>query len=321
MASEPPKPAESPFPPTFTGYPPPPQGAYPYLPFPAAQEASDGAGTGQAAYMMLHPVYYANPQTQPYNAAASAQAQALRPKRKQVKMACTNCANACKRCDESRPCERCIKYNTPDTCVDGQRKERKKGIKRGPYKRKNKLPAEQIPDPAAPDAEWLPGPAPPPAPPPGYVSPDAHPPLGFYPMYYPPPGFIHPPPTEDAHQAHGAAPPPPHGLPYFLPPYGHPFPYPGLFHPPPPAPVPNEQGKTNATAAPAPAAAEGTPAVGVVPAAVTAPVEKKKRKSTEGKAPKKAKRVKEAEAGPTPTPIEAPVAGEQPKETEGEHAE
>lgn len=31
-----------------------------------------------------------------------------------------------------------MKYGTADTCIDGQRKERKKGIKRGPYKRKNK---------------------------------------------------------------------------------------------------------------------------------------------------------------------------------------
>jgi hypothetical protein len=61
-----------------------------------------------------------------------------KPKRKQVKMACTNCAAACKRCDEGRPCERCQKYGIGDTCRDGQRKERKKGIKRGPYKRKNK---------------------------------------------------------------------------------------------------------------------------------------------------------------------------------------
>jgi neural Wiskott-Aldrich syndrome protein len=51
---------------------------------------------------------------------------------------CTNCAAACKRCDEARPCERCIKYGIADACVDGTRKERKKGIKRGPYKRKNK---------------------------------------------------------------------------------------------------------------------------------------------------------------------------------------
>ncbi|KAM6496523.1 hypothetical protein JOM56_006996, partial [Amanita muscaria] len=69
-----------------------------------------------------------------------------KPKRKQVKMACTNCAAACKRCDEGRPCERCQKYGIGDSCRDGQRKERKKGIKRGAYKRKDKKS----------DGEWTP---------------------------------------------------------------------------------------------------------------------------------------------------------------------
>ncbi|KAH0579409.1 hypothetical protein H2248_002270 [Termitomyces sp. 'cryptogamus'] len=190
-------------------------------------------------------------------------APAPRPKRKQSEIACTNCAHACKRCDKSRPCERCVRYKIEKTCVDTQRKERKKGIKRRPYERRKKvLATEHIPD-----AELLSGPAPPPAPP-GHVSPYAHPPPGFYPMYYPPPGFIPPPPTEDAHSSHAAALPPPHGLLYSLPPYGYPFTYPGPCHTPPPAPVPNEQRETDATAA--------APAVGVVPGAVTPPVEKKR---------------------------------------------
>ncbi|GAA5795605.1 hypothetical protein HPULCUR_000966 [Helicostylum pulchrum] len=42
---------------------------------------------------------------------------------------------ACKKCDEGRPCQRCVKYNLTETCQDSVRKERKKGIKRGPYKR------------------------------------------------------------------------------------------------------------------------------------------------------------------------------------------
>ncbi|KAI9016447.1 hypothetical protein CLU79DRAFT_706749, partial [Phycomyces nitens] len=57
-------------------------------------------------------------------------------KRKQVKNACVNCQKACKKCDDGRPCQRCIKYDLADTCVNSARKERKKGIKRGPYKRK-----------------------------------------------------------------------------------------------------------------------------------------------------------------------------------------
>lgn len=52
---------------------------------------------------------------------------AVRPKRKQVKNACSACQRACKRCDVGRPCERCIKYGMADSCRDSQRKERKKG--------------------------------------------------------------------------------------------------------------------------------------------------------------------------------------------------
>ncbi|KAI9275378.1 hypothetical protein BY458DRAFT_489189 [Sporodiniella umbellata] len=60
------------------------------------------------------------------------------PKRKQVKNACTNCQKACKKCDDARPCPRCVKYGIHDSCVNSVRKERKKGIKRGPYKRRVK---------------------------------------------------------------------------------------------------------------------------------------------------------------------------------------
>ncbi|KAI9241009.1 MAG: hypothetical protein BYD32DRAFT_105534 [Podila humilis] len=47
-----------------------------------------------------------------------------------------NCQKACKKCDEGRPCTRCVKYGLTDTCVDSTRKVRKKGVKRGPYKRR-----------------------------------------------------------------------------------------------------------------------------------------------------------------------------------------
>lgn len=63
-------------------------------------------------------------------------AQGQKPKRRQVKNACVNCQKACKKCDEGRPCSRCVKYGLTDTCVDSTRKVRKKGIKRGPYKRR-----------------------------------------------------------------------------------------------------------------------------------------------------------------------------------------
>ncbi|KAN0060332.1 hypothetical protein ACQY0O_007661 [Thecaphora frezii] len=60
----------------------------------------------------------------------------IRPKRKQVKNACVNCQKACKKCDEGRPCSRCVKYGLTDTCQDSARKERRRGVKRGPYKRR-----------------------------------------------------------------------------------------------------------------------------------------------------------------------------------------
>ncbi|KAF9954780.1 hypothetical protein BGZ72_004287 [Mortierella alpina] len=63
-----------------------------------------------------------------------------KPKRRQVKNACVNCQKACKKCDEGRPCTRCIKYGLTDTCVDSTRKVRKKGVKRGPYKRRIPAP-------------------------------------------------------------------------------------------------------------------------------------------------------------------------------------
>ncbi|PPQ78156.1 hypothetical protein CVT25_015489 [Psilocybe cyanescens] len=64
-------------------------------------------------------------------------AQHLRPKRRQVKNACTHCQKACKKCDDARPCLRCVKYGYSEECVDSQRKERKKGVKRGPYKKRD----------------------------------------------------------------------------------------------------------------------------------------------------------------------------------------
>ncbi|KAG8953919.1 hypothetical protein FRC04_000902 [Tulasnella sp. 424] len=67
----------------------------------------------------------------------------LKAKRRQVKNACTNCQKACKKCDEVRPCTRCVKYGIDKDCVDSQRKERKKGIKRGPYKKREPKDLEE----------------------------------------------------------------------------------------------------------------------------------------------------------------------------------
>lgn len=57
-------------------------------------------------------------------------------KRVQVKNACTNCQKACKKCDDARPCTRCVRYNLADSCVNSMRKERVKGLKRGPYRKR-----------------------------------------------------------------------------------------------------------------------------------------------------------------------------------------
>lgn len=61
----------------------------------------------------------------------------IRPKRRQVKNACTRCQKACKKCDDARPCLRCVRYGCTDGCVSSVRKERKKGFKRGPYKKRD----------------------------------------------------------------------------------------------------------------------------------------------------------------------------------------
>ncbi|KAI9091792.1 hypothetical protein DFS34DRAFT_653252 [Phlyctochytrium arcticum] len=61
-----------------------------------------------------------------------------KPKRVQVKNACVNCQKACKKCDEARPCSRCVKFSIQDSCRDSERKERNRvGLKRGAYKRKS----------------------------------------------------------------------------------------------------------------------------------------------------------------------------------------
>ncbi|KAJ7835739.1 hypothetical protein B0H14DRAFT_3461133 [Mycena olivaceomarginata] len=139
---------------------------------------------------------------------------ASRPKHRQVKMACTNCAQACKRCDDQRPCLRCQKYGMTDRCVDGQRKERRKGVKRGasghrpPCGGMDRLawtaacaccrrPFCNPRHPAPPASAAAPQPFP--VPPKGYPHP-----------FYPPMGFLLGPPPPGAEE--GAAP-----VPYFYP--------------------------------------------------------------------------------------------------------
>lgn len=89
--------------------------------------------------MTMHPITYSSMPTMhmyPFPP-GMVPAQPTRTKRRQVKNACTNCQKACKKCDDARPCLRCVKYGIAEECVDSQRKERQKGIKRGPYKKRD----------------------------------------------------------------------------------------------------------------------------------------------------------------------------------------
>ncbi|ORZ02758.1 hypothetical protein BCR43DRAFT_520016 [Syncephalastrum racemosum] len=118
-----------------------------YYQYPATTEPSVSA-SGQA-YTSLTPSEVdavtqalasaaANANTATKNNNAAPKINTTIGKRKQVKNACTNCQKACKKCDDARPCPRCVKYQLEDSCVNSVRKERKKGIKRGPYKRRQK---------------------------------------------------------------------------------------------------------------------------------------------------------------------------------------
>ncbi|KAK7047300.1 hypothetical protein VNI00_006531 [Paramarasmius palmivorus] len=258
MTTEQPKPASTteqpqyPPPPPhfpFAGAYPPPPGAFPpaFFAYPPPSEGQQGeGGTGTPPVPPFQVMYgppgvvYAFPPPVPPNSTPPPGAAATRPKRKQVKMACTNCAAACKRCDDSRPCERCQKYGIADTCIDGQRKERKKGVKRGPYKRKNKDSGFDYVSGEGP--EWT-------GQPPSTATTAAAihavaqfaPPEGFYPIYYPPPGPYPPPDGQPGAEGTNGHPPPLMPLyiggfpPYYAPPGAVFVPPPGTHPPPPPA--------------------------------------------------------------------------------------
>jgi hypothetical protein len=105
----------------------------PYFP-PVAATGEGGESNGQPqAQMMIHPAFLSQMYSYPYPGVL---APGMKLKRKQVKNACTNCQKACKKCDDERPCPRCVKYGIADECSDSVRKERRKGIKRGSYKKK-----------------------------------------------------------------------------------------------------------------------------------------------------------------------------------------
>ncbi|THV07386.1 hypothetical protein K435DRAFT_772713 [Dendrothele bispora CBS 962.96] len=262
MATDQPKSTSTPeqpaaFPPHFiSGTVPPPPGYPPFFayPPPAEGQQSDSNGAHAPPYPVMYPpgMFYAFPPP-PQTSPASAPAVAPRPKRKQVKMACTNCATASKRCDEGRPCQRCRKYGTADTCVDGQRKERKKGVKRGPYKRKNKLhqtidsaygggSGEASPEGSS---EWPPQGTPPNATAAAiYAVAAGFPHEGYYPVFYPQPGVYPLPegqPAPDGNAAPANGQPPPPVMPFYIsgfPPFPYPPPPGAVFQFPPPGAVP-----------------------------------------------------------------------------------
>ncbi|TFK82008.1 hypothetical protein K466DRAFT_666773 [Polyporus arcularius HHB13444] len=146
--------------------------------------------------MTMHPITYSSMPTMhmyPFPP-GMVSSQPTRTKRRQVKNACTNCQKACKKCDDARPCLRCVKYGIAEECIDSQRKERQKGIKRGPYKKRDgkttnvdeqqvdvAVQPQGIPVPQA-VAAAVPS-ATPPIP---YAAPVTYPP-GFYPQYPAPP--------------------------------------------------------------------------------------------------------------------------------------
>ncbi|KAI8097990.1 uncharacterized protein B0P05DRAFT_593379 [Gilbertella persicaria] len=79
----------------------------------------------------------------PLDSSKTASTKTNTKRRSQVKNACVNCQKACKKCDEGRPCQRCIKLGITETCINSPRKERKKGFKRGPYKKKSSNTQQQ----------------------------------------------------------------------------------------------------------------------------------------------------------------------------------
>ncbi|KAH0830427.1 hypothetical protein J3R83DRAFT_1822 [Lanmaoa asiatica] len=106
---------------------------------PDGDDLADSQSTDLQPQMTVHPVggYSSMPMHMYPFPPGLVPPQPLRAKRRQVKNACTNCQKACKKCDDARPCLRCVKYGIAEECVDSQRKERKKGVKRGPYKKRD----------------------------------------------------------------------------------------------------------------------------------------------------------------------------------------
>jgi neural Wiskott-Aldrich syndrome protein len=253
---------------------------------------------------------------------------------------CTNCASACKRCDEARPCLRCQKYGLTDSCVDGVRKARKVGVKRGPYKRKSKVPAPEAAPypgqltpaqtlchfshfllgfPPTGEGPWVAPSDQPDGAPPGAtpaIAAQYMPPEGYwsYPYYPPPHGYAPPPPDGHANGDSASHGQPPHHPAYYPMHPGYP---PVPMYPPPPGaygPIPTPSGQT-------PATEQTASNQGAAPdderAATERPKKKKRAGGEEGvtKSSKKSKRVTNS-TNEAPAPVvanaPAPVSADSP---------
>ncbi|KAI1790729.1 hypothetical protein LXA43DRAFT_1014738 [Ganoderma leucocontextum] len=160
------------------------------------QQPPQPSSDGVQPQMTMHPITYSGMPMHMYPfPPGMVPTHPTRSKRRQVKNACTNCQKACKKCDDARPCLRCVKYGIAEECVDSQRKERQKGIKRGPYKKRDGKTAnvEQQQIDVAVQPQGMPVPptvmaavssTTPPIP---YVAPVSYPPPGLYPQYPAPP--------------------------------------------------------------------------------------------------------------------------------------
>ncbi|TBU33876.1 hypothetical protein BD311DRAFT_684352, partial [Dichomitus squalens] len=111
------------------------------------------------------------------------------PKKKKANRACFHCQKAHLTCDDSRPCQRCVKRGMADSCTEGHRKKAKylldeeelEALKRGKSGEGSSKSSEptthsQPPDPSPP--QQPPPPPSAPAHPQQYISPDA-----MYPVY------------------------------------------------------------------------------------------------------------------------------------------
>jgi hypothetical protein len=62
-------------------------------------------------------------------------------KRQQVKQACVNCQKSCKKCDDKRPCQRCIRQGIADSCIDMMRK---RDLKVAIYSQMSSVPEDEL---------------------------------------------------------------------------------------------------------------------------------------------------------------------------------